>query len=65
MPSLTKGIGSIWIKPQNRRKNHPKQQKNFEQNQKPFAKPSKPIIFHIPVIKTLIDPIQFEISGDA
>ena len=32
--------------------------KNFDQNQKPHAKPSKPINFHISVLKTLIDPIQ-------
>ena len=38
----------------NRRKNHPE-----PKNRKPHAKLSKPIHFHIPVIKTLIDPIHW------
>ena len=33
--------------------------KNFDQNRKLHAKSSKPIHFHIPVIKTLVDPIQW------
>ena len=36
-----------------------KTEKKFDQNRKPQAKLSKPIHFHIPVIKTLIDPIQW------
>ena len=32
--------------------------KKFDQNRKPRAKPSKPITVHIPVLKTLIDPMQ-------
>ena len=44
-------------------KNHPKPknrktEKKFDQNRKPPAKLSKPIHFYIPVVKTLIDPIQ-------
>ena len=38
---------------------HQKTGKKFDQNRKPHAKLSKPIHFHIPVIKTLIDPIQW------
>ena len=33
--------------------------KKFDKNRKPPAKLSKPIYFHIPIIKTLIDPIQW------
>ena len=36
-----------------------KKPKKFDQDRKPHAKLSKPIHFHIPVIKTLIDPIQW------
>ena len=32
--------------------------KKIRSNRNPYAKPSQTIIFHIPVIKTLIDPIQ-------
>ena len=32
--------------------------KKIRSNRKPYAKPSQPISFYIPVIKTLIDPIQ-------
>ena len=39
--------------------NTKKPQKKFDQNRKPHAKLSKPIHFHIPVIKTLIDPKQW------
>ena len=42
-------------------KNHPQpqnRQKKFDQNRQPHAKQSKPIIVHIPVRKTLIDPIR-------
>ena len=41
-------------------KNHPKPQnrKKMIKNRKPHAKPLKPKNFHIPVIKTIIDPIQ-------
>ena len=35
-----------------------KTEKKFDQNRKPPAKLSKPIHFYIPVVKTLIDPIQ-------
>ena len=42
---------------------NPKNHRKFYHNQKPLTKPSKPINFHIPVIKTLIDPIQSETSG--
>ena len=35
-----------------------KTEKIIDQNRKPHAKLSKPIHFHIAVIKTLIDPIQ-------
>ena len=45
-------------KPQNRKKNHQKPKKKFDQNRKPHAKLSIPVHFHIPVIITLIDPIQ-------
>ena len=40
---------------------HPKlqNQKKFDQKPKPYAKPSKLINFHIPVVKTLIDPQQW------
>ena len=41
------------------RKTVEKNRKKFDQNRKPHAKLSKPIHFHIPVIKTLIDPIQW------
>ena len=33
--------------------------KKLDKNRKPPAKLSKPIYFHIPIIKTLIDPIQW------
>ena len=33
--------------------------KKFVQNRKPHAKPSKSINFHISLINTLIDPIQW------
>ena len=36
-----------------------KTKKNLIKSQKPYAKPSKPINFHIPVVKTLIDPQQW------
>ena len=36
-----------------------KTENKFDQNRKPHVKLSKPIHFHIPVIKTLIDPIQW------
>ena len=36
-----------------------KAEKRFDYNRKPPAKLSKPIHFHIPVIKTLIDPMQW------
>ena len=36
-----------------------KTEKRFDQNRKPHAKLSKPMHFHIQVIKTLIDPIQW------
>ena len=54
-----------------------KKKKKFDQNRKPHAKQSKPINVHIPVLKTLINPIRcwqlehteasrlFEISGGA
>ena len=50
-------------------KNHPKPQnrKKIIKNRKPHAKPLKPKNFHIPVIKTIIDPIQswrMEQNGD-
>ena len=38
---------------------HQKTAKKFDQNRKPHAKLSKLIHFHIPVIKTLIDPKQW------
>ena len=34
------------------------QKKKLDQNRKPHAKQSKPINVHIPVLKTLIDPIR-------
>ena len=58
LENLTRGaLGSI----RNRKikgKKSSKAVKRFDQNRKPHAKPSKLINFHIPVIKTLIDPIQ-------
>ena len=36
-----------------------KTDKKFDQNRKPHTKLSKQIHLHIPVIKTLIDPIQW------
>ena len=39
-----------------------KKQKKIESNQKLHAKPSKPINFHHPVIKPLIDPARY--NGD-
>ena len=37
----------------------PKNRKKFDQNRKPHVKMTKSITFHIPVIKTLIDPIRW------
>ena len=45
---------STTAKPQNRQK----KKKKLDQNRKPHAKQSKPINVHIPVLKTLIDPIR-------
>ena len=56
------GFG-VYYQLENHTKNHPKPQnrkkKKIESNQKLHAKPSKPINFHLPGIKPLIDPIQW------
>ena len=46
-------------KPQKKKNNKKNNNKNSIKNRKPHAKPSKYINVHIPVLKTLIDPIQF------
>ena len=53
----------VYYKPQSRQKKSPttakpQKKKKFDQNRKPHAKQSKPINVHIPVLKTLIDPIR-------
>ena len=53
----------VSYKPQSRQKKSPttakpQKKKKFDQNRKPHAKQSKPINVHIPVLKTLIDPIR-------
>ena len=51
---LTEGaLGPI----RNRKTEKPK--KKTDQNRKPHEQLSKPIHFHIPVFKTVIDPIQW------
>ena len=59
------GFG-VYYQLENHTKNHPKPQnrkkKKIESNQKLHAKPSKPINFHHPVIKPLIDPARY--NGD-
>ena len=52
------GFG-VYYQLENHTKNHPKPKKKIESNQKLHAKPSKPINFHLPVIKPLIDLIQW------
>lgn len=50
-------MGSIRNRKKWEKKNHPKPQK-IRSKPKPHAKPSIPINFDIPVIKTPYDPIQ-------
>ena len=50
---------SVKLQKKKNNNNNNNNDKNSIKNWKPHAKPSKYINVHIPVLKTLIDPIQF------